>query len=167
LRAQRCYPQLEIGFLAGQADIRLVRNTLAAYFLRSEKKHLILADDDIHFSARDFEALVLSPRAAVCLSFAKREIEATPVEFGLGLARIDLTVFEKLKSVVGAYTAAGETQWDFFEQGPGVVRADREWCSEAFCFWSRVEQCGVAIDFVRDTDIVHYGKVGFRLQRPS
>jgi hypothetical protein len=168
LQTQRLHPELQVGFLPGQADIRLVRNHLADFFLESKKQHLIMVDDDIYFSTSDFNYLVESEHHAVCLSFAKRDTSAAPVHFGLACCRVDRCVFEGLKPLCGSYTEPEKprTQWDFFEQGPGVLKSrdDRQWCSESFCFWSRIEEAGFEIDFKADTDIIHYGKIGFKLK---
>lgn len=154
-------------FLPGQADIRLVRNLLAHHFLKTGLEHLVFIDADIGFTHSDWRQLSIETPCA-CLDFARKEENFSRVVAGLAFCRIDREVLECLKTCVKTffYEHYSDPIYDFFESGSGIVNGENDplWSSEARCFWARVSQAGFKTAFVRQSNLVHYGRYGYKLE---
>jgi hypothetical protein len=144
--------------LDGCSNVALVRNVIAAGFLRMPYQWLVGIDSDIEFSPDDYAILMdwhrappppldqelhdratlieITPHnapsykaaAMVCAEYARKEENAVPVRLGYGFVRIHRSVFERLDALNNESGAARID--DFMYEGKMVKDYYLSGCSE-------------------------------------
>jgi hypothetical protein len=154
----------------GGSDVRAVRNSIAHQFLnRTTAEWLVMIDDDIGFSVRDWDYLFEDEAGerAVVAEYLQKTAERRIAHFGLGFCRVHRSVFEALEQLTGEDGTpwvkqgmyCGQLLWDYYCNG---VNAAGEYRGEDHGFWTLVRLADVQLRVERRTNLVHSGRGEWR-----
>lgn len=151
--------------LKGNSNISAARNWVAAWFLESTFDSLFMIDSDQDFTAEQFHAIATDRDAdAVIGIYPKKSDDLEPVLHGLGFARVDRCVFERMLQSdtvqIASYRYLGKLVYDFFING---TAANGLWVGEDTGFWSNVVNSGTRVKVRSDVQIGHWGAKCYRL----
>lgn len=174
-----------------ESDIARARGRLATLALeRTQAAGVLFIDDDMHFTAGDFEA-ILAAAAMGCPVvgglYSKRRAEGGLVynplpggkgeehprcadlvrvrETGTGFLWIARQVLEQMQPAVSRIEGATGGWWHYFPAGtqPTDCAKGNEYVSEDYAFCRKAAMCGFNVWLHRGVRLGHEGKAVFRV----
>ena len=153
-------------FLGGCSDPGLARCKIAHVFVEKalEFDWLMMVDDDMCFSERDWELLWEGEELIVCADYSKKILGQRPTGTGLGFTRVHRSIFEKLKDLrkddgselLERFYMEGEMYVDYFPSGTRLMQGRRLGEDQGFFML-----CSMVTDSIRwekRTQLGHAGR---------
>lgn len=149
---------------------QVARDGCVHAFKQSPAEWLVFVDDDIGFTAEDFQYLMEGDeRVAYAPALRKRPGPPVAVNWGLAFAKIHRSVFELLDGLnredgspfLRTMRVDGNEFTDYFPQG---IDFEGRWRAEDHAFWSLVAATGCSVKVENRTRLVHSGRMHWHYQ---